>query len=315
MLNTPVLFIVFNRPDTTQQVFEAIRKASPRQLFVASDGPRNDKMGESVIVENVRKIATAVDWECEVKTLFRKENVGCGRGPAEAITWFFENVDQGIILEDDCLPHHSFFEYCENLLNYYKDDERIMLISGTNLFKEWNADKQPYFFSKYAGIWGWASWKRAWQTFDYDIKKWGNPFSQNLVKGSFLTHSERDYYTKIFQNTYQKMDVSWWDYQWYFARIINSGMGVVPSVNLISNIGFGENATHTFHPESVISCIPVKPMSFPLKHNNDVIDDIYYKIEVLKLMGIFDDPKIIKRNIFSSIKHRVKTILKRFFNR
>src|SRR5687767_5193193 len=137
MLNRPVLFIIFNRPETTKEVFEAIRKAHPKQLFVAADGPRIDKAGEKERCEEARRIATNVDWDCEIKTLFHDEDIGCGRGPAQAITWFFDHVEQGIILEDDCLPSQSFFRFCEELLQKHADEDKIQAISGTNLLSEW----------------------------------------------------------------------------------------------------------------------------------------------------------------------------------
>ena len=168
-LNTAVLFLVFNRPETTARVFDAIRKARPPRLYVAADGPRTNRPGEAERVEKVRQIATAVDWPCEVNTLFRKDNIGCKRAVSGAITWFFEKEEEGIILEDDTLPSQSFFWFCQELLEIYRDDERIFIISGYNKQDEWNAEKVDYFFSYFGGIWGWASWRRAWKHFDIEM--------------------------------------------------------------------------------------------------------------------------------------------------
>jgi hypothetical protein len=179
-LETSVLFLVFNRLDTTKRVFAEIRKARPKQLFIASDGPRKNKPGEKEIVEKVRKyVLDNIDWKCELKTLFRKKNLGCKYAVSGAIDWFFENVEQGIILEDDCLPSQRFFKFCEELLEKYGDDERIMSISGYNPLGKFEIG-ESYLFSKYPRIWGWATWRRAWIMEDLklkdcqDIKKKGN---------------------------------------------------------------------------------------------------------------------------------------------
>ncbi|MBA4056200.1 MAG: nucleotide-diphospho-sugar transferase, partial [Marivirga sp.] len=162
-LETPVLLLIFNRPDTTRRVFEAIRKARPKRLFVAADGPRQHKPEDADRCAKARKIATDVDWECEVKTFFRDTNVGCGRGPSGGISWFFEHVDEGIILEDDCLPSPLFFRFCAELLERYRDDKRVMEIGGNTFMDEANRDKEySYYFSSHNNIWGWATWKRAW---------------------------------------------------------------------------------------------------------------------------------------------------------
>ena len=156
-----VLFIIFNRPETTQRVFDAIRLAKPTRLYIAADGPRENKTGEKELCEQARKIAQNVDWDCEVKTLFQKENLGCGKAVSHAISWFFENEDMGIILEDDCLPHQSFFKYCEELLEKYKNNDRIGIISGNNFQKKRKIGSFSYYFSDIVNIWGWATWARS----------------------------------------------------------------------------------------------------------------------------------------------------------
>ena len=170
-LTTPVLFLVFNRPDTTEKVFEAIRQAKPQKLFVAADGPRGNRLGEKEKCEQVRKIATTVDWDCEVKTLFREKNLGCKFAVSSAIDWFFKNVEEGIVLEDDCLPSQSFFWFCQELLERYRNDERVMLIGGNNRGVDF-LKNHSYFFSKYVQIWGWATWRRSWEKYDSKIRKW-----------------------------------------------------------------------------------------------------------------------------------------------
>ena len=155
-MHSPVLFLVFNRPETTRQVFEAIRTAKPPRLYIAADGPRLEREGERASCEEVRKIALEVDWECDVNTLFRVENLGCKRGPSEGISWFFEHEDEGIILEDDCLPDQSFFSFCEELLERYRNDTRIMAISGNNFQHGRKRTEYSYYFSRYFHGWGWT---------------------------------------------------------------------------------------------------------------------------------------------------------------
>lgn len=260
MLNTPVLFIVFNRPDTTARVFEAIRQAKPKQLFVAADGPRPNKDGEKERCEIVRQIATKVDWDCELRTLFRSENRGCGRGPAEAITWFFENVEQGIILEDDCLPDQSFFWFCEELLEYYKYDERIMHITGNNFQFGEVIGVASYYSSIYTHNWGWATWKRAWAKFEYILKDVKIFTTSQSFYDLFSSDSERKFWQKSFSGLNgENYDV--WDIQWQYCIQKNNGISLIPNKNLVSNIGFGQDATHTYDCDSLLSKISTSSIS------------------------------------------------------
>ena len=271
LLNTAVLFLVFNRPDLTKQVFQEIRKIKPPRLYVAADGPRAEKIGELEKVEQVRKIATQVDWECEVKTLFREKNLGGGRAVSSAITWFFENEEMGIILEDDCLPSQSFFWFCEELLERYKNDMRIMLVSGYNKQETWSSNQYDYFFSHFGGIWGWASWKRAWQHYDFEMRQL-EEFTKFKNFKHLLGNKLGLIREKQMKNVFLK-DIDFWDYQWGFARHINSGLACVPSKNLVENIGFGEDATHTQYG----SCdIKKYEITFPLKENRFVVADRKY---------------------------------------
>ncbi len=271
LLNTAVLFLVFNRPDLTKQVFQEIRKIKPPRLYVAADGPRAEKIGELEKVEQVRKIATQVDWECEVKTLFREKNLGGGRAVSSAITWFFENEEMGIILEDDCLPSQSFFWFCEELLERYKNDMRIMLVSGYNKQETWSSNQYDYFFSHFGGIWGWASWKRAWQHYDFEMRQL-EEFTKFKNFKHLLGNKLGLIREKQMKNVFLK-DIDFWDYQWGFARHINSGLACVPSKNLVENIGFGEDATNNHYG----SCdIKKYEITFPLKENRFVVADRKY---------------------------------------
>jgi hypothetical protein len=237
----------------------------PKQLFVAADGPRTSHPTEAVLCEAARKIVLdGIDWDCEVKTLFQKENIGCGLAPVAAIDWFFEHVSQGIILEDDCLPVNSFFTFCETLLNKYKDDERVQSIAGSNLMG-YDCGDTSYFFSYQAGIWGWATWKRAWDKYDFNVSNWGIPEIAEQFSSFFKNPVERSVFVGAMEKTYNKKEVvTAWDYQLMFARITNFSFGIIPKVNLISNIGFGEDATHTKDINSVQNNIPSKEILFPL---------------------------------------------------
>lgn len=244
-LKTAVLFLVFNRLDTTKQVFEAIRQAKPPRLYVAADGARQSRENEEEKVKAVRDyIISNINWECEVKTRFREQNLGCKYSPSEAIGWFFQNEKMGIILEDDCLPSQSFFWFCEELLEKYKDDMKVWHISGSNFQSNIKRGNDDYYFSKYNHTWGWASWANRWDKYDVELDTIKDV---NFLKKTFENEKTVKYWTKIFHTTKaKKVDISWWDYQWAFTVWFNNGLAIRPSVNLISNIGFGTNATHTF---------------------------------------------------------------------
>lgn len=235
-LKTPVLFIIFNRPDTAQQVFNAIRRAQPKQLYVAADGPREDRPGEAQRCQQTRDIIKQVDWQCEIRTLFQEKNLGCGLGPATAITWFFDNVEEGIILEDDCVPSADFFTFCEELLDYYRDNKKIMHISGDNFQYGQKRGDGSYYFSAWADChaWGWATWRRAWKYFDFSCTS--------------------DEHRKTV-----------WDWQWGISVRDKGGLGIVPNVNLVSNIGVGSDATHTVG-SARYSNVPTQTLAFPLVH-------------------------------------------------
>jgi len=230
----PILFIIFNRPDTTQKVFDAIRLVRPRQLFVAADGPRLGNIDDKYLCESARKIIQQIDWDCEIKTLFREENLGCGKAVSSAITWFFSNVEEGIILEDDCLPAESFFYFCEIMLNKYKDNAQVGMISGTNYLFGYNNSEYSYFFSKYSYIWGWATWKRSWILYNLNHKYF--PDKQFLLN-YFNDDLAANYYFNEF-SYFETNKIDTWDIQWSAIMIFNKLYSVVPLDNQISNIGF-----------------------------------------------------------------------------
>ncbi|HVV55228.1 MAG TPA: hypothetical protein VHC47_07890 [Mucilaginibacter sp.] len=273
--DTPVLFVVFNRPETTRIVFEAIRKIAPRKLYISADGPRPDVPSDAENCKAVLDIVRNIDWECDCKTLFRENNFGCGLGPSMAFDWFFENEEEGIILEDDCLPDPSFFPYCRELLERYRNDTRVMHISGCNFQYGWQWNSEiSYYFSKNPHEWGWASWRRAWKMFDFRAQNFPEIFGKKYLRGYFSSRMEEIYRMKKINQTYHQPDAPhWWDYQWAFAININSGLAVTPNVNLVKNIGFGENATHTLSSNDRRAKNEAKEIEFPLKHPAFIIHD------------------------------------------
>lgn len=265
MCKPPILFLVFNRPDTTRQVFEAIRQTRPVRLYVAADGPRVNRKEEAERCEETRHIATRVDWPCEVRTLFRDQNLGCRRAVSGAVSWLFENEEEGIILEDDCLPAPSFFLFCAELLDHYRHDERIMCITGDN-FQESMADyPYSYYFSRYNHCWGWASWRRAWRLYDSELAH----LSEFIDSGNLLRMSCNpgfaDYWRGIF--TAVKDDqINSWAYPWLATCWEHSGLTATPRINLVSNIGFGSDGTHTLGSASRFANMAVGELKLPLSH-------------------------------------------------
>jgi len=281
-LNTAVLLIVFNRQETTRRVFEAIRKAKPPKLYIAADGPRKNIDGEKEKVQSVRDyVISQIDWKCEVSTLFRKENFGCKFAVSIAINWFFDNEEMGIILEDDCVPNQDFFWFCEELLDFYANDSRISQISGSNLIKNYKIDNYSYHFSNFGSIWGWASWRRAWNNYDIDMKGWPEIRENGYLKSAIVNKNEYKSRVNDFEKTYHdKIDT--WDYQWIYSRLINRGLIIIPSVNLMSNIGLDNNATHTIGSKKSLHDMKTYKLSFPLVHPKHLLPDIRFEALIHK---------------------------------
>jgi len=258
---TPVLFIIFNRSEHAQRVFQKIKKVKPKYLFVAADGPRVGVDGEEKECNAARNIIQAVDWDCEVKTLFRDENLGCGKAISSAIDWFFDHVEEGIILEDDCVPDDSFFYFCQRLLKDYKDHENVMMISGTSYFFNKVNRKESFFFSKYYSIWGWATWRRAWKFFEYDIEKWDSKEVLGSLEVFLKDRRVREFWVDNLKKVCKK-DVDTWDYQWAYACIKQQGFSIVSVVNLVSNIGF--SGAHGNGTKSIFHQMPVRAIESDL---------------------------------------------------
>jgi hypothetical protein len=231
-LSTPVAFIIFNRPDTTARVFQAIRQARPQKLLVIADGPRIDRSDEAEKCAATRAIIDQVDWECKVLTNYSDINLGCKHRVSSGIDWVFSEVEEAIILEDDCLPTPSFFQFCQTILERYRHDDRISMIGGTNYQQEHSRTSSSYYFSKYAHIWGWATWKRAWKNYDVDMKTWTECKRNNLVQSAFHDAYEQKYWSDEFDKVYAG-EINTWDYQWLYTCFAQSRLSIVPNRNLI----------------------------------------------------------------------------------
>ncbi|MBE9109123.1 glycosyltransferase family 2 protein [Nodosilinea sp. LEGE 07298] len=283
--STPVVFIIFRRPDLTAQVFEAIRQAQPKKLLIVADGPRNGE--ETALCQQARAITENIDWNCEVIRNYSEVNLGCRDRVSTGLAWTFEKVEEAIILEDDCLPHPSFFHYCEVLLEKYRFDTRIMQIGGNNSLCTPIDLKDSYYFSGLVHIWGWATWKRSWKLFDPSIKNW--PIIKNEypeILDIFENPRKIKERIRTFDNVFEgKIDA--WGYSWLFCVITQHGLSILPSVNLVSNIGFREDAAHTTNSNSPRSNLPNREIGFPLNHPNFVIrsrsaDQKYLRLDKAK---------------------------------
>jgi len=269
-LTTPVAFIIFNRPHTTERVFAEIASARPPKLLVIADGPRENKTGEAATCATTRAIIDRVDWDCEVLTNFSECNLGCKKRVSSGIDWVFEQVEEAIILEDDCLPDPTFFRYCQELLDRYRHDQRVGLISGDNFQFGRTRNNDSYYFSKYVHIWGWATWRDRWvKSYDVSMSTWPRIRDEGWLADMVGNPRETHYWYKIFERLYNG-EIDSWAYQWTFANWLEGRVSIMPSCNLISNIGFDADATHTTGA-SELENLARQPMTFPLKHPIGVV--------------------------------------------
>ncbi len=307
-MRSPVLFLVFNRPETTAMVFEHIRAAMPPKLYVAADGPRSSHKGDLEACNQVRRIVSQIDWPCEVKTLFQEKNLGCKLGVSTGIGWFFDHETEGIILEDDVLPVASFFPYCDELLETYRYDDRIRMISGSNLVASKFECQDSYFFSNIPLIWGWASWRRSWQQYDVDIRKWRKWDYDGGLKKIFPSSPLVTSYWRDAFNRVVKGELNTWDYQLIFSQWCYGGLTIIPAHNLTNNLGYGVNATHTSQnkPKCLLDSPPTE-LTFPLIHPSNIqtnkgIDQLIFQhVHEINLIGFI-------RRQFRPIKKLMKLL-------
>lgn len=243
-VKSAVLLIIFNRPDTTFKVFNEIRKAKPSKLYISADGPRSNNHKDEILCAEAKSITELIDWECKIITNYNQVNKGCKIAVSDAISWFFSNEEQGIILEDDCLPAEGFFIFCDSMLELYRNDTRISLISGSNLNQSDISKSESYHFSRFTAIWGWASWRRVWNKYDRELSNYTEQDVKTFLGDLFNDRFLLDIWVKLFRDL-KSNKIDTWDFQFGIMNFFEGTLSIVPNVNLISNIGFREDATHT----------------------------------------------------------------------
>jgi hypothetical protein len=271
--DVPVLLITFRRPEPTAAVLAALRRVRPTRLHVAGDGPRPDRPDDAAGVAATRAtVAREVDWPTEVRTRYHDENLGCRRGVVDAIDWFLSEVGEGIILEDDCVPHPDFFGYCAELLERYRDDERVWCISGDNSAGIGLAGDASYGFVRSPQIWGWATWARAWANYDRDLDGWAAVRGTSVVRRLLPDPVERAIVVELLDRLRDEGEPDTWDYQWLASCLLGDGLCAVPRANLVSNVGFGPDATHTSTPNrrSSVPTQSVLPLVHPARVERDL---------------------------------------------
>jgi hypothetical protein len=301
-MKTPVVLIIFRRPEKTQKILNIIREIQPKQLFVIADAPRSHKLGEAEKSEKTRAVIETIDWDCQVYKNYSEQNLGSSKRIPTGLNWVFSQVEEAIILEDDCLPEKTFFSFCEELLEHYRHDQRVMTISGNNFQFGRQTTSDSYYFSRYSHSWGWATWRRAWQYFDMNMTHWPRVKEQQLLNFILEDRRTRQYWENIFQGVFDNQIVAW-DYRWTFACWLQNALTILPSRNLVSNIGFDEDASHTTSKNHPFAYLPTYPMTFPIQHPAYLIRD-----------GAAD--QFSQNTIFDpTLTYRLKRKLSKFFSK
>jgi hypothetical protein len=273
MFQTPILFIIYKNPSITKIVFDKIRELKPTVLFISADGAKTDLYEDVAEITATREVTELIDWDCNIYRRYSEKNLGCKLAVSGAITWFFENVEQGIILEYDCLPSTDFFVFCESLLEKYKNDIQISSITGNNFDYVMNnngslsseRNSASYYYSSLAKIWGWATWRRAWNNFDINLSKFQEYQNSNFITNQVIKKKHQKYWMNKIRQVVEGKNKTTWAFIWVFTHLSNKSFCVTPSVNLVSNIGFSDLGTHARNPKDILSNIPIIPMSMPLK--------------------------------------------------
>jgi len=308
-MNVPVALIFFARPDLLKITFEAVRLAKPNKLFLIQDGPRINNENDKVNIEKCRNIVDAIDWQCEVYKNYSEENLGCGRRVSSGIKWVFEHVDRLLVLEDDCVPAQSLFPFTEELLEKYKNDDRIGMICGMNNLGVYEEAPNDYFFTTSGSIWGWATWKRVWDNFEYNLEFLDDSYSTDLV---FKTEKKleplSDYITK---NLKEGKKLTSWTFQLGMSMFLQSQLNIVPKYNLISNIGMAEDGANSvsslkFMPKGLRRLYFMKTytLKFPLKHPKYIVNDTIFKKKLDRLMAN-GHPFVKFYRLLESITYRI----------
>jgi hypothetical protein len=302
-VKAPILFLIFNRPKETQIVFDAIKNAKPKKLYVAADGPRNNGTDILLCLET-KKILNQIDWDCELITLFREENLGCKIAVSEAITWFFNNEEEGIVLEDDCLPNLDFFRFCDLHLEKYRFDNRIGHICGCNFQDNTKRGEADYYFSRLIHVWGWASWRRVWLNYDINMKNLETAQKIDFLSALTDNKNVKRFLYDCFLKT-KKGLINTWDYQYFYSNFINGFLSIIPNNNMISNIGFNETGTHTFDLDSPLANIKHQPL--PLKINHAVV---FIANRLADTYTLLKEVPSSYEQVYTLFKQKVKKIVK-----
>ena len=303
-----VLFVIFNRPDTTFEVFEQIRNAQPARLYISGDGPRAHKPGEDVLCAEARSVINRVDWECEVKTLFNDKNLGCKDAVSAAVTWFFDNEEEGIILEDDCLPANSFFKFCDVLLEKYRDDTRVRHITGCNLQQGKKWGNGTYYFSNRTHVWGWAGWRRVWKEYDKNLTRYEGEEIEKQIQNIYADPLVVEGWMNIF-NEVKAGKINSWAYPLDFINFFNNGLVIIPNENLIKNIGFGEGATNTLVEDDFYA-------NNTLHEIDEIVDPVFILPEKQADCFIFDNDFQLeqRRRKENSFGQKIKRLFRAMFS-
>ena len=281
-MTPPVALFIYRRPEMTERVWQALARARPDRLFIVADGPKDAADRAACLA--ARRIVDRVTWPCERLTNYADSNLGCGPRMNSGLAWAFEQCEEAIILEDDCLPHPTFFRFCDEMLDRYRATAGVMSVTGANYQFGRRRGEASYYFSRYPLIWGWATWRRAWQLHDPDITKWTELRRTDWLRRA-LGHPTAAEYWRVKMDGVVARPGEYWDYPWMFACWANGGLTVTPNVNLVTNIGYGPSGTHTTNPRSRFASVPAEPMSFPLTHQADIVphddaDHFFYQLRV-----------------------------------
>jgi hypothetical protein len=308
MFHIPILFIIFRRKDVALKSLESIREAKPNKMYIACDGPRDHVAGEKQLVEETRQaVLQAIDWECDVHTMFQTHNLGCAMGVYTAINWLFEHEEQGIILEDDCVMRHTFFPFASELLERYKDDQRIGMIDGANYITDVDTP-DSYGFSRYKSTNGWATWRRAWQLMDFSMNWRSTPYADSIIANSGFNAKDMHYW-KYRLKAIDANDVSAWDWQWYFTLAAHNQLTIYPKTSLTTNIGFGEGATHTTQGSTPQYYISNGELEFPLQHPRYIVPYQPFERGFYRLNNSFYNS--IRQLLPFGLKRKLKKILRK----
>lgn len=304
----PITYIFFNRLDCVKQTFPPIKMQKPEQLFLISDGPRVGNDLDGLKIRDCRSfINEQIDWKCEVYRLYQDTNLGAGKNITTGLNWVFSQIDRTVILEDDCLPDPSFFRFCQELLEKYKDDDRIGMIGGSNHTPR--ILSSSYFFSNFTMVWGWATWKRAWKYHDFEMSLWPD-FKNNrswLIE-KIIDEENYVYWFNILDNLYRSDKSQVWDYQWSLALWVQNMLSIIPTKNLVKNIGFGPDATHTKVDHRNLSNIGVDKIDFPLIHPKGIYRN--HAMDSIITERIYSNYRKGKRPFFLRIRRVLKKLLK-----